>query len=996
MDTKIGSEYNGFVVVGNYHFDEDNADGIYLRHKESGLEVFHILDDSKENGFAFAFRTVAKNSKGNAHILEHSVLCGSEKYDLKEPFTTLNNQGVLTFSNAFTYPEKTVYPASSVVKKDYYTAFDVYADAVFFPRLTKQTFMQEGWRVEYDEDRNPSIQGVVYNEMKGAYSDPTSIKYENLFASMYPSSYYKYDSGGNPANIPELTYEDFVAFHDKFYSPSNCLLVLMGNFSTEEQLDHINETLTDRLIKKYGVVEFNKKSVSKVPTDIKKLLEVNAVDKLTESVVNIIGDESDGESVSFAFSTNLDDTKVNIIDRLLFGSQTSPFIKSMLNNDELGVLGSLNGVFGSGRNQNVINLGLDRVKPENRQKVFDFIKGIIQETAKNGFSKDDIESALMKEDMSLRRKGRYSGGPLNMTLAINIIDNWIIGIDMDSDVESIKDFEAVKDEVLKNPSIIMDWYNEIFINNNSCIKFVAKPSSKFIEEQNKAEKANLDKLIKKIDKDTYLKELDDLHIYQSKVETNEDVSCIPKSSTDDLTDDLLQDVESTEFFIKNNKNGKNIPALESREYTRGMTRLKVMYPIDNISPKDLKYVSLLSELLGYMGTKNLSWSEASNARSKYFVLNVLFDSYEAPGSCLYVPKNIGNRSYLSVVSTFLNDRLNNESLDYLADFINNTVFDDTERFQSMLKEFVADYKSSLPTTDYIMTQRTRMDYNTCDAKNELMQGISYAKFILGLDLNNTKKLQKKLNKVFKDIKKSGVFIHYTSDLDWKQSFGSFVEKINAVPPKPVKKISIEKILKNAYYPKRYDPNNVITVKTDVMVGFAAYSYKTGDVWGSHENACRNLAFNHMGMHQLWEKVRTMNGAYGAHALNSHFFGLATFTSYRDPNPRRTLELFTESVKDLRTNGFTKDDLESSALSWFGDFTVPTDAFTRGEKGLRHYLHGTTTESIHKMVNETVHGINEKDVVHEVDRATASMVWASPRRLVVVPKSDTTTENVIEL
>lgn len=997
MDLKIGSEYNGFVVVGNYHFKEDQADGVYLRHKKSGLEVFHILDGSKENGFAFAFRTVAKNSKGNAHILEHSVLCGSENYNLKEPFTTLNNQGVLTFSNAFTYPEKTVYPASSVVKKDYFTAFDVYADAVFFPTLSKQTFMQEGWRVEFDENNNPSIQGVVYNEMKGAYSNAIQLKFDGLLASMYPDSYYKYDSGGDPINIPELSYEDFVAFHDKFYSPSNCLVVVMGNISTEEQLDHINDTLTDRLIGKYGETKFHKNNVSKVPTDIKKLLEVKSITEPIEANVDIIGNPSDGVSVNLAFATELDDVKMAILDGLLYNESTSPFVKGLLDNCEIGSIGSLNGKLGTGYNRNVFNINFDNVEPGSEQKAFDIIKNVINDVVNTGFDQKSIDSVIMKEQMSCRKKNRYSGGPLSLSLAINIIDNWMTGADMARGAESIEELEAVEAEIKENPNVVMDWFKQVFIDNKSVLKFVAYPGTIFTENREAQERKLVEKLVKRIDKEPYEKELKELHDYQEKVETEDELACIPRSSINDLSEDMIQDVETIVTSTRNHMSKVDVPTLINKEHTYGLTKLEVMLPVNNLSPSDLKYLPLIEALASDMGTTGKSWEEVANERANCMSFFVGLDSYGTSSKILQSKqiKNIGNRLWLSACGTFLNKKTT-DAMTCIADFINNVSFKDTERFQAILKNYVSSYKENMPNDNNSMINRVLMERTVQCAQHELFEGVSYSKFVMGLDTDNTKPLQKKLDKLLKKIRKQGVLFHIVTDEDMSQNLEFLAEDIDARPPKASKNYDIKKYLKCAYYPKEYDPKDVLTIKTDVLVGFAARSFETNDDYGSVTSICRKLIFNHMGMHQLWEKVRTINGAYGAHAVCSIDSGISYFTSYRDPNPTKSLDLFKESVDDLKNKQLTKDDLERSVLSKFGDFTIPKPAFSRGESGLVRTLRGESTKDIHNNINTMLKVVTVDDLNHEVNRIKQELSWNNPKQLVVVPKSDETTKNVIEL
>ena len=234
LETKLkqGCSYKDFEVVEVVDLPDYSSIGILLRHKATGLEVFHMYNNDEENLFAFAFATPPEDSTGVAHIIEHSVLCGSKNYPVKDTFIRLANQSIKTFLNALTFSDKTVYPAASLSEKDYFNLMSVYGDAVFFPLLNEWTFMQEGHRLELDEQGNPSIQGVVYNEMKGCYSSFDNYSSDWVVRSVLPETIYDCDSGGDPLDIPLLTYEQFKDFHKKYYSPSNCRLFLYGNIPT--------------------------------------------------------------------------------------------------------------------------------------------------------------------------------------------------------------------------------------------------------------------------------------------------------------------------------------------------------------------------------------------------------------------------------------------------------------------------------------------------------------------------------------------------------------------------------------------------------------------------------------------------------------------------------------------------------------------------------------------------------------------------------------------
>ena len=379
LDTKnIGKEYNGFVLLKIDDVTDFNAKGIFLRHKTTGMEIYHLFKNDKENLFAFAFRTVSKDSKGTAHIIEHSTLCGSEKYPLKEPFATLAAQSLNTFLNALTFPDKTVYPAASLVKNDYFNIMDVYADCVFFPKLDKSTFVQEAYRLEMDSDEKCSIQGVVYNEMKAMFSSFPTIAYNHLNDCMFPDSYPSYCSGGDPLEITSLTYEDFIAFHQKFYNPDNCMLFLYGDIPTSEQLDFLNKNLMPRIEKKYGcrqTVPYINQKTPYLKAEVQELLKINIhkESKNFDFIAPVTG--STGNMAAMSFYTGKYDMEKIYLNEVLCGIASSPVAKA-LKDSNLGDENIL-GNFGQ-YSEEYWTFGMSGVKEGNEKKIFSkgcFTKG---------------------------------------------------------------------------------------------------------------------------------------------------------------------------------------------------------------------------------------------------------------------------------------------------------------------------------------------------------------------------------------------------------------------------------------------------------------------------------------------------------------------------------------------------------------------------------------------------------------------------------------------
>ena len=253
---KPGDKVRGFAILTTERLDEYDAWGVRARHEKTGCEVYHVVTADRDNLFAFAFKTPPSDDSGVAHILEHSVLCGSERYPVKDPFLLLLKGSMNTYMNAYTFPDKTVYPASSQVEKDFYNLFRVYGDAVFFPLLRKEAFLQEGHRRELGEDGKLNAVGIVYNEMKGNYSSHESIAAEWAYRSLFPGSPYAFDSGGEPSAILGLSYEGFKAFHERFYHPSNCRIFFYGNLPTEKHLEFLEENFLSRFTARPTEAEF--------------------------------------------------------------------------------------------------------------------------------------------------------------------------------------------------------------------------------------------------------------------------------------------------------------------------------------------------------------------------------------------------------------------------------------------------------------------------------------------------------------------------------------------------------------------------------------------------------------------------------------------------------------------------------------------------------------------------------------------------------------------
>lgn len=1002
--TSIGKEYKGFVVVNVEDVPDYKSKAVYLRHKTTGLEVFHLVNDDKENLFSFCFRTLAKNSKGAAHIIEHSTLCGSEKFPLKEPFTTLDNQSVKTFLNAMTYPEKTLYPAASVVASDYFNLMDVYADAVFFPKLSRQTFMQEGWRVELDEKGDASIQGVVYNEMKANYSTFNQIAIDELFTAIYPDSILAYDSGGDPLEIPSLTYEEFLDFHHRFYSPDNCLLVLYGDIPTEKQIDFIAEEYIPRLEKAYGVRE-NVDLVSKVPVVNEEFVKLNGFKRIAESkeVKAVAPDNgASGNMAGTYWYTGHDDMALYYLSEVLTGNDSSPMSRRLkdsgLGEDESPVSGN----YGYVLNETIFGFGLSGVKKGNEQKVYELVKKSLKEIYEEGISQEDIDSAIMGIDFNLREVNRYFG-PRSVGIASKVAAGWCAGREPSNQLSPITSFEKVKKNVRENPDYTKNLIKEYLLDNNLVLDFCAEPSKKYFEERQNAEKALVKELEKNIDKNALRTQLDELHAYQEKVETEEELSCIPHLKVGEL-DSRMEDI-NTEYTTVKGADGCDVPVILNREDTNGIVYAEVLYPIDNLKPEYYLDFPLFNGILTNLGWNGKSW-DVCTAEAACILGDInVKTNISAVGKTEQAEKNIASyanpdvagRNWVNFSAKFLSDVME-KSFDLVAEILTTMSFDDKKHMESKISEYVNDKKENFVggASNYI-----GLYGRSCCSKNgavqELLWGVSQIMHTLKLKKSDAGKLLKKFKQMYDAITSQGAVIHIIADdasMDKVlKLLPSFAEKAKLTELKPAEKYEKEDYFPYIYRPKNYEKGNVDVIQAKTQAGFSNIFFPCAK-WLSKEQAAEDVLASYLNGHQLWEKIRMKGGAYGGRCWadsNMMLFGMA---SWRDPTPEKTLDLYVESLKEAAEYEFTEEDIERCILSEYSDYIMPDSPVNRGNRGLTRYFVGTTNEMLYEGLSQLLK-VTPADVHAAAVRLYAE-VQKAERKVIFCDNSKKISGNIIKL
>ena len=495
---KQGSTYKDFEVIEIKDLPDYSSMGIWLRHKLTGLEVFHMYNEDEENLFAFAFATPPEDSTGVAHIIEHSVLCGSKNYPVKDAFVRLSNQSIKTFLNAMTFSDKTVYPASSLSKTDYFNLMAVYGDAVFFPSLSEWTFMQEGHRLEIDQNGNPGIQGVVYNEMKGCYSSFDNYVSDWALRSVLPNTIYDCDSGGDPLDIPLLTYEQFKAFHKKYYSPSNCQVFLYGNIPTENQLDFIQERFLDKFDS--SVMQVNKDDYKKniiglikPPVSFEKPVYMEKPGPSADS-------DNQGCTVSMSWFLGDSTDPIRYIEtillaEILMGHDGSPLVKALI---ESGIGEDISPCCGINGEMHWISFttGLRGVEKKDAHKVENVVFDVLQKLYKNGVNEEDLKAAILSVDFSYREV-RRGYGPYSLVLMRRCLKGWLYGKSPFKTLQTIPAFEEVKKRIAENPDYIQSLIRELLLENVHRSLVTVYPDDNYMVERQQKEQDLIKMLLSK-------------------------------------------------------------------------------------------------------------------------------------------------------------------------------------------------------------------------------------------------------------------------------------------------------------------------------------------------------------------------------------------------------------------------------------------------------------------------------------------------------------------
>ncbi len=916
MEYQVGKLYNGFILKSEEYIEEVNSKAKIFEHEKTGARLLHMENDDSNKVFAIGFKTPPNDSTGVMHILEHSVLCGSRKFPTKEPFVELVKGSLNTFLNAMTYPDKTIYPIASQNDKDFFNLMDVYLDAVFFPNIynTKEILMQEGWHYDLEnKDEDLTYKGVVYNEMKGAFSSPEGILLRRIQQTLFPDNTYYNESGGDPKNIPDLTYEQFIDTHKKYYHPSNSYIFLYGDGNLEKQLEFIN----DNYLSKFEKIE--------VDADIKPQDAYNEMKEVNYSY-SISMEDDDKEktylALNYVTGRSTDDdvyTGLNILEYLLLETEGAPLKKALID-AEIGkdVFGSFdNGILQPVFSIIVKNSDVDK-KEEFKKIVYDTLNDLV----KNGIDKKLIEGCINVFEFKLR-EGDTGSYPKGLIYYMNAMDSWLYGGDPLMHIKYEKAIENVKKALTSN--YFENLIKEYILDNNHSSLLVLNPEKGLAEKEDEELKEKL-KLYKESlnneELDKIVEETQSLILRQSTPDSPEVLETIPMLSIEDIGKEV-EDLSIEE------SNYNDIDLLHFRSFTSNIAYLNFMFYAKCIKEEDIPYFSLLGNLLTKVDTKTYDYKELSNEilinTGDLFFKNVVYSN----------DKDI-NKFYPFIEAHIkvMDDKCK-KSIDILSDIIENTLFEDSKRIREIIRELISRIEMNLMQAGHqVANSRLTSYFSPTASYLEKISGYDYYEFLKNIEKNfdsEFDKLKEKLYELQKTIfNKNNLTVSITGEEKEVNLLKENLDRLTNI-------LSNEKLEAYEYKFVNKQKNEGLMTPANVQYVAKGYNYKE---LGYDYNGSMLVLKTILGYDYLWNNVRVKGGAYGAMS-NINREGSMIFVSYRDPNLVNTLNAYEGAGNYLENFDVSDREMTKYIIGTISNLDTPLMPYYKGIKATSMFIRNIT-------------------------------------------------------
>ncbi|RUT34600.1 peptidase M16 [Arsenicitalea aurantiaca] len=909
-----------FDLLREQSVPEVNSTARFYRHRKTGAEVLSLANDDENKVFGITFKTPPADSTGVAHILEHSVLCGSRKYPVKKPFVEMLKGSLQTFLNAMTFPEKTAYPVASQNLQDFYNLVDVYLDAVFFPLISEDTFRQEGWHYELEASQAPlKFKGVVFNEMKGAYSSPSAVLSKASQLSLYPDTTYGVNSGGDPTAIPDLSYEAFRDFHERFYHPSNARIVFYGDDPEAGRLEMLEAYLG----------QFEAREVDAAIAPQPRFAEPRRIEQTYAASEAEAGRKTGMVTVNWMldrFENAEEALALSVLEQALVGNSAAPLRKA-LTDSGLG-----EGLTGSGLvadfYQPMFTVGLKGIAEGDAEKVEALILSTLERLAADGIDEGTVASALNTLEFALRENNTGSY-PRGLSIMFRTMRTWLHGEDPLEPLAFEAPLQALKERLAAGAPIFSDLIRRHLLTNThrTTVSLKADPGQGAREAAE--ERARLDAAKAAMDERALaeIREVEArLKTLQATPDRPEDLARIPTLQLGDLP------AENKEIPI-------SVSALAGVQYfrheqpTNGIVYLDLGFDLRTLAPERLAYIPIFSRALLQTGTAKADFVALSQriGRSTGGIYPSRWHSAKAAG---------GTASWLFLRAKATADK-GAELLDILSEVVLTARLDNRERIKQMVLEEKAGFESRLaPAGNGIVSTRLRASLHASDWVAEQMGGVSYLFFLRSL----AERIETDWGGVAADLEairtvlvdRARMVVNVTAEdrliADFEPGLRGMLETLP------------ERGGDHLDWPVSPRTNEGLS-----FPGQVNYVGKGGDLYGLGytRTAATSVVLRHLQTTYLWDKVRVEGGAYGGSAGFDPFTGGFVFVSYRDPNLLETLDVYDGAAAFLR-EPIGEAELKSSIIGAIGQIDRYMLPDAKGFTSMARYL-----------MEDTVHARQER-------------------------------------
>lgn len=916
-----------YEILDEHRVEDVQSDGFILRHKKSGARIAILSNNDDNKVFYIGFRTPPEDETGVPHIIEHTTLCGSKKFPVKDPFIELAKGSLNTFLNAMTYPDKTVYPVASCNDQDFKNLMDVYLDAVFNPNITKyeEIFKQEGWHYELTgKDDELKINGVVYNEMKGAYSSPDEVLSSQIYRSLFPDNTYSKDSGGNPEYIPKLTYEAYLDFYHKYYHPSNSYIYLYGDMDVVERLMWLDKEYLSLYDYKKVNSEINKQpafdEIKNVEAQYSITMDDSQENKTYLSYNRVVGDTLD-KMLYQAF---------DVLDYALVSSPGAPVKQALI---DAGIGDDVYGSYDAGILQPVFSFVAKNANASQADEFESIIENTLKEVVKTGINKEALLAGINSSEFKFR-EADFGQFPKGLLFGLNCLDSWLF-----DDMKPFIHLECLGTFVKLRKAVDTDYFEkliqEYLLDNTHGSSVTVKPKRGLGNEREEAlakelsdYKASLsDEEIKKLIEDT-----EHLKKYQEEPSSDEDLRKLPMLTRADMKknampfsniEDELLDVKVVRHDIESN----------------GIDYISFLFDAGDFAQSELGYLGFFTNALGLVSTEKYSYTDLANATN-------IYTGGISTGTASHPDiKDRNNFVFKFEVKLKVLEKNLDKALELMEQMLLTSDFTDTKRLGELVAQIKARLQANLSSSGHLVAaMRSMSSFSRYALYQDELKGIAFYRSICRIEKElseSPKSVSDKLAAIAKKLfARNRMLISFTGN---NEAYG------NAKP-------SLEKVIAGF--------NKMSTVGNQAEVHFNTakeafidasqiqYVAKTGDFIceGYEYTGALRLLRIILSYDYLWINVRVKGGAYGC--MNTFLrSGESYFVSYRDPNLSDTLDVYDRIPEYIKSFSPDERDMTKYIIGTFSALDTPMNPEAKGSRSLSAYLEGITYEQIQKERNE---------------------------------------------